>query len=160
MTTSIAFNLTHLLSDALTTEWMMTREACIALKRIYLDALGVKSQIGSLTMSDIERLWAQHEEEGLGASMHMHHDEDSSMAAQTEPLKGTSYTSIYKGVAVIDIIGPIVPRVRGMSSGSVGAQQIRNDFITAFESENVKAILFNVDSPRGDAPRTPATAHP
>jgi ClpP class serine protease len=149
--TATATNLTHLLSDALTTEWMMTREACVALKRIYVDALGVKSQVGSLTATDIERLWVQHEEEGLGASMHMHRDDESSMAAQTEQMKDTSYTSLCKGVAIIDVIGPIVPRVRGMSSGSVGAQQIRNDFITAFESENVKAILFNVDSPGGDA---------
>jgi ClpP class serine protease len=130
---------------------MMTREACIALKRIYLDAASVKSQVGHLTAADIERLWAEHEKDGLGETMHMLREEESSMAAQTEPMKGTNYTSIYKGVAIIDVIGPIVPRVRGMSSGSIGAQQVRNDFITAFESENVKAILFNVDSPGGDA---------
>jgi ClpP class serine protease len=144
-------NLTHLLSDALTTEWMMTLEACVALKRIYLDALGLKGQVGSLKASDIESLWAQHDEEGLGLAMHMLREEESSMAAQTEPMKGTNYTSVYKNVAIIDVIGPIVPRVRGMSSGSVGAQQIKNDFITAFESENIKGILFNVDSPGGDA---------
>jgi ClpP class serine protease len=146
-----AINFTHLLSDALATEWMMTRDACVALKRIYLDALGVKSQVGHLTAADIEHLWAEHERDGLGETMHMLREEESSMAAQTEPMKGTNYTSIYKGVAIIDLIGPIVPRVRGMSSGSIGAQQVRNDFITAFESENVKAILFNVDSPGGDA---------
>jgi ClpP class serine protease len=134
-----AINFTHLLSDALATEWMMTRDACVALKRIYLDALGVKSQVGHLTAADIEHLWAEHERDGLGETMHMLREEESSMAAQTEPMKGTNYTSIYKGVAIIDLIGPIVPRVRGMSSGSIGAQQVRNDFITAFESENVKA---------------------
>lgn len=144
-------NLTHLLSDALATEWMMTLEACIGLKRIYLDALSQKAQVGHLSAVDIERLWAKHEEEGLSTVMHMLRDEDSSMAAQTEPMKGANYTSIYKNIAIIDIIGPIVPRVRGMSSGSVGAQQIKNDFITAFESENIKGILLNVDSPGGDA---------
>jgi ClpP class serine protease len=146
-----AINMTHLLSDALATEWMMTREACHALKRIYMDALGTKSEGRHLTISDIERLWAKHESEGLGEAMHLLRDEESRMAAQTEPMKGTSYTSLYKNVAIIDILGPIVPRVRGMSSGTVGAQQIKNDFITAFEDDNVKAILFNVDSPGGDA---------
>jgi signal peptide peptidase SppA len=73
------------------------------------------------------------------------------MAIRTEPRKDTNYTQTYKNIAIIDIIGPIVPRVRGMSSGSVGAQQIRNDFIAAFESEDIKGILLNVDSPGGDA---------
>jgi capsid assembly protease len=144
-------NLTHILNDALATEWMMTLEACQAMKRIYTDALMRKGEVGHLQPSDIAALWAQHEDEGISESMHMLRSEGSSMALQTEPMKGTNYTSVYKNVAVIDIIGPIVPRVRGMSSGSVGAQQIKNDFITAFEDDNIKAILFNVDSPGGDA---------
>lgn len=144
-------NLTHLLNDALGTEWMMTPEACAALKHIYLGALSVKRDVGHLTASDIARMFERNTSEGFGESLHMLRDESSEMAAQTEPMKGTSYTSLYKGVAIIDVIGPIVPRVRGASSGSIGAQQIRNDFITAFESENVKAIMLNVDSPGGDA---------
>lgn len=144
-------NLTHILNDALATEWMMTLEACQAMKRIYTDALMRKGEVGHLQPSDIAALWAQHEDEGISESMHMLRSEGSSMALQTEPMKGTNYTSVYKNVAIIDIIGPIVPRVRGMSSGSVGAQQIKNDFITAFEDDNIKAILFNVDSPGGDA---------
>lgn len=144
-------NLTHILNDALATEWMMTLEACQAMKRIYTDALVRKGEIGHLQLSDISELWAKHEDEGISESMHMLRDEGNSMALQTEPMKGTNYTSVYKNVAIIDIIGPIVPRVRGMSSGSVGAQQIKNDFITAFEDDNIKAILFNVDSPGGDA---------
>lgn len=143
-------NLTYLLSDALATEWMMTVDACHALKQIYLDALNQK-KAGSLRISDIESLWAKHESEGLGEAMHMLREEDGRMAIRTEPRKDTNYTQTYKNIAIIDIIGPIVPRVRGMSSGSVGAQQIRNDFISAFESEDIKGILLNVDSPGGDA---------
>lgn len=144
-------NITHILNDALATEWMMTVEACHALKRIYTDALMRKGEVGHLQLSDTAALWAKHDDEGLSESMHMLRNEASSMALQTEPMKGTNYTSVYKNVAIIDIIGPIVPRVRGVSSGSVGAQQIKNDFITAFEDDNIKAILFNVDSPGGDA---------
>lgn len=144
-------NISHILNDALATEWMMTIEACHALKRIYTDALARKGEVGHLQLSDIAELWAKHEDEGLSESMHMLRNEASSMAMQTEPMKGANYTSVYKNVAIIDIIGPIVPRVRGVSSGSVGAQQIKNDFITAFEDDNIKAILFNVDSPGGDA---------
>lgn len=143
-------NLTYLLSDALATEWMMTLEGCQALQRIYYDALDQKKS-GSLRVADIERLWAKHEAEGVGESLHMLRNEEGRMAAAAKPLEGSSYTSVYKNIAIIDVIGPMVPRVRGMSSGSVGAQQIRNDFIRAFESDDIKAILLNVDSPGGDA---------
>jgi capsid assembly protease len=53
-------------------------------------------------------------------------------------------------VAVVPIYGVITPRAGGMeSSGSSSVENIRQDFRSALEDEDVDSIVFDIDSPGG-----------
>lgn len=65
---------------------------------------------------------------------------------------GNDY-NIVDGVAVIPVIGPIVKYGNLFSSisGATSVTKLTRDFNSALENEDVKAILFEIDSPGGEA---------
>lgn len=56
-----------------------------------------------------------------------------------------------QGIAVIPMVGPIIPRASMFSevSGLVSAQGLQKDFAAAMDDPQVKSIVFDVDSPGG-----------
>ena len=67
------------------------------------------------------------------------------------PLNGTSSVWMRGSVAVIPVIGPIFPRANLMTeiSGATSIQRVTADFQKALQSEEVKSIIFYIDSPGG-----------
>lgn len=67
--------------------------------------------------------------------------------------RATNSVELVDGVAVIPIIGPIVKYGNLFSSisGATSVSKLTNDFNAALENEDVKAILFEIDSPGGEA---------
>lgn len=59
--------------------------------------------------------------------------------------------SVRNGVAVIGLVGPIFPRANIIteSSGATSIERTREQFRAALADGDVKAILFNIDSPGG-----------
>lgn len=56
-----------------------------------------------------------------------------------------------QGIAILPIVGPIVPRASLFSevSGLASAQGLQKDFAAAIDDLSVKSIVFDVDSPGG-----------
>jgi signal peptide peptidase SppA len=70
------------------------------------------------------------------------------------PLENTRAVSVRDGVAVIPVTGPIFRYANCMAdlSGDVTSTQVlRTDFETALQDPQVSAILFDLDSPGGEA---------
>lgn len=91
------------------------------------------------------------ENEDLGAHLHMQSLEALAVSRGRE-LAGTRYGRLHdNGVAVIDLVGPIFPRANMMTmSGATSISQFTNDVFRAYESDDVRAIVYNIDSPGGD----------
>lgn len=67
------------------------------------------------------------------------------------PLQGTRKTTIRDGVAIIPIVGPIIPRA-GMFAEMSGVTSVRSiglDLEAAVADPDVRSILLEVDSPGG-----------
>jgi ClpP class serine protease len=67
--------------------------------------------------------------------------------------KTTNSYDVIDGVAVIPVIGPIVKYGNLFSSisGATSVTKLTNDFSTALTDDSVKSILFEIDSPGGEA---------
>ncbi len=67
--------------------------------------------------------------------------------------KSANGVNVVDGVAVIPVIGPIVKYGNLFShiSGATSVSKLTADFNSALDNEDVKAILFEVDSPGGEA---------
>lgn len=67
--------------------------------------------------------------------------------------KATNAFNIEDGVAIIPVIGPIVKRGDLFSdvSGATSVTRITKDFQDALSDDSVKSILFDIDSPGGEA---------
>jgi len=67
------------------------------------------------------------------------------------PLNGTARVWMRGNVAVIPVIGPIVPRASMFTeiSGASSVQSITADFLKAIQSDEVKSIIMYIDSPGG-----------
>lgn len=77
---------------------------------------------------------------------------DAVSAKPLDPLDGTMTAGIRNGVAIIPITGIITPR-RSLFSvlfGGASVEAIARDFTAAVENPDVRAIVFNVDSPGGN----------
>jgi signal peptide peptidase SppA len=68
------------------------------------------------------------------------------------PLDGAKRVTVRGGVAVLEVLGPIVRRADLFSdiSGATSVQALARDFDTALRDPMVKAILLAVDSPGGE----------
>ncbi len=80
-------------------------------------------------------------------------DIDAVRAKMGEPLNNNRKTAIRDGVAIIPIIGPIFRRANLLTeiSGATSVQSLAEDFNQALANPEVKGILFDVDSPGGQA---------
>jgi len=80
-------------------------------------------------------------------------DEDKAAieALDGEHLEGTRRVSLRENVAVLPVIGPIVPRASFFArmSGMADVQGMAKDLRVALDSPDVDAILLNIDSPGG-----------
>jgi ClpP class serine protease len=70
-----------------------------------------------------------------------------------QPVPKTYKAENRDGVAIIDIVGPIFPRANLFSnvSGVTSIEVLAKDFTEAVNNPNIKAVLFNIDSPGGEA---------
>lgn len=77
------------------------------------------------------------------------------LAVRGERLSGTRYVEMREGnVAVIDLNGAIAKRMslfQEICYGGVSTETLLRDFNTALGSEGVSSIIFNIDSPGGEA---------
>lgn len=67
--------------------------------------------------------------------------------------KKTNAYEVVDGVAIIPVVGPIVRYGNLFSSisGATSVSKLTHDFNTALNDEDVKAIMFEIDSPGGEA---------
>ena len=67
-------------------------------------------------------------------------------------LDGTRSVAMRDGVAILEIVGPIVRRADMFSdiSGATSVETLAQDFTAAMSAPNVDAILLAVDSPGGE----------
>lgn len=73
-------------------------------------------------------------------------------AMQGNPARiGSPGLTVVDGVALIGLIGPIFPRANMMTenSGATSLEMVRAEFLTALANPDIKAIVFQVDSPGG-----------
>ncbi|HEX7832842.1 MAG TPA: S49 family peptidase [Thermoanaerobaculia bacterium] len=68
-----------------------------------------------------------------------------------EPLKNSHATEVRDGVAIIQVMGPIIPYADVFSeiSGATSIDSLAQDFHVALTSNEVRAIVFVFDSPGG-----------
>ncbi|SOE85682.1 signal peptide peptidase SppA [Burkholderia sp. YR290] len=73
-------------------------------------------------------------------------DDDESMQVQETPY------DLDQGVAIIDVSGTLVQKSSNLrpSSGMLGYNAIRHNFLAALSDEQVKAIVLSIDSPGGE----------
>lgn len=73
--------------------------------------------------------------------------------ADTEELQNPNNSKMVNAIQIIDVIGPIVKHGDMFSSisGARSLSGIKREFISALENDEVAGILFNVDSPGGEA---------
>jgi len=77
---------------------------------------------------------------------------DALAARSGGKLDGTRGVQLRDGVAILDVVGPIVRRADMFSeiSGASSVQTLAHDFQTALASPQVDAVLLMVDSPGGE----------
>lgn len=97
---------------------------------------------------------AQQSPEELQIAFHVDpaaEDKTALEALDSDRLDGTYNVGMRDGVAVIPVVGPIVPRSSFFArmSGMASVATLAKDFNTAVESRDVKAIVLNIDSPGG-----------
>ncbi|MBS3915588.1 MAG: S49 family peptidase [Bacteroidetes bacterium] len=71
-----------------------------------------------------------------------------------ERLMNTRYVEIRDGVAIIDVYGRIAKRMgffAEICSGGTSTETLLKDFQTTLDNPNVSSIVFNIDSPGGEA---------
>ncbi|CAN7420214.1 S49 family peptidase [Paraburkholderia hospita] len=73
-------------------------------------------------------------------------DDDESMQVQETPY------DLDQGVAIIDVSGTLVQKSSNLrpSSGMLGYNAIRHNFLAALSDDQVKAIVLSIDSPGGE----------
>lgn len=102
---------------------------------------------------------AQILKENEAISYDLHLQTYNEMAITTKkgtPMEGTRHVSVIDGVAVMNLFGPIYPRANMMTmSGATSIQQFVSDFVKAYNSDDIKAILMNGDTPGGDVRGVP-----
>lgn len=79
-------------------------------------------------------------------------DRLQAIAAQLgEPLDGTQRVTVRNGVATVPVLGPLFPRANLFTevSGATSMEMLAQDFITALEDDDVRAILLAMDTPGG-----------
>lgn len=75
----------------------------------------------------------------------------SALEAVNYPLlKGTRRVSQAGRVAIVPIVGPIIPRNGFFTSGMSSLQSISYDFNAAMNSNEIDSIILNIDSPGGE----------
>jgi signal peptide peptidase SppA len=120
---------------------------------IYQQALVRKAETGSARLDRDELLALR--ERGEFAELHLRptpFHRDAVSFGPSEPLENARYTRVYPGgVAVIDVEGPIYRHASDASSGAVSTSRIARDLMLALKAENVRSILFVIDSPGGEA---------
>ena len=88
-------------------------------------------------------------------SLHFHQagPAEALTSQKLERVENSRYTLMSEQeVAVMNLVGPIFPRANMMTmSGAVSAELWASEFITNYNSPNVRAILIRGDSPGGDA---------
>jgi ClpP class serine protease len=75
-------------------------------------------------------------------------------ARRGQPLMGARGAEMRGNVAVMSVFGPLMKQSGGLLATMLGLssyEAIAKDFTTAVEDPSVKAILFNFDSPGGEA---------
>ena len=74
-------------------------------------------------------------------------------AYRAKSLAGSDRARVRDGVAIIDVIGATFKRANLFTamSGATSYEIIRSDLQTALDDPKVRAILFNIDSPGGEA---------
>jgi signal peptide peptidase SppA len=97
---------------------------------------------------------AQQSPEELQIAFHVDpaaEDKTALEALDSDRLDGTYNVGMRDGIAVIPVVGPIVPRSSFFArmSGMASVATLAKDFNTAVESRDVKAIVLNIDSPGG-----------
>lgn len=100
--------------------------------------------------------------EELGVHLHMQSLEELSASISTgRRMPDTQYARLFDdGVAVVDLIGPIFPRANMMTmSGATSIAQFTNDVVRAYNSDDVRAVVMNIDSPGGDVRGIGESAH-
>ena len=80
-------------------------------------------------------------------------DPQALQAKLGRPLENARRVTMRDGVAVIPVTGPIMRYANLFTriSGATSTQELATDFQTALDDPKVKAIVFNVDSPGGEA---------
>lgn len=79
---------------------------------------------------------------------------DAMMAKSGTRLDGTRYVQMRDDVAVIDVNGIIAKRMDmfdELCSGGTSTEKLMKDLQTCLDDPKVKAIVFNIDSPGGEA---------
>lgn len=77
-------------------------------------------------------------------------------AYEAKRLAGTEKAEVRDGVAIINVTGDLFKRANLFTavSGATSYDILRRDFQAALDDPKVKAVLFNVDSPGGEASGT------
>jgi signal peptide peptidase SppA len=81
-----------------------------------------------------------------------HSDIEAVLSKPLEQRIAGSRVDVRDGAAIINIIGPIIPRATMFSdiSGAVSAEDLALKFGEAIEDHDIKAIVLNIDSPGGN----------
>ncbi|WP_312224330.1 S49 family peptidase [Stutzerimonas nitrititolerans] len=91
--------------------------------------------------------------DGLMAIADRQGDPEALEARLGRQLENTRAVTVRDGVAVIPVVGPIMRYANLFTriSGATSTQELATDFQAALADPKVKAIVFNVDSPGGEA---------
>jgi len=91
--------------------------------------------------------------DGLMAIADRQGDPEALEARLGRQLENTRAVTVRNGVAIIPVVGPIMRYANLFTriSGATSTQELATDFQTALDDPKVKAIVFNVDSPGGEA---------
>ncbi|MGK8440695.1 S49 family peptidase [Ectopseudomonas hydrolytica] len=91
--------------------------------------------------------------DGLMAIADRQGDPEALEARLGRKLENTRAVTVRNGVAIIPVVGPIMRYANLLTriSGATSTQELATDFQTALDDPKVKAIVFNVDSPGGEA---------
>lgn len=91
--------------------------------------------------------------DGLMAIADRQGDPEALEARLGRQLENTRAVTVRNGVAIIPLVGPIMRYANLFTriSGATSTQELATDFQTALDDPKVKAIVFNVDSPGGEA---------
>ncbi len=113
----------------------------------------LKAILSIADRDDILQLSQQSPEE-LQLTFHVDpsaEDKTALDALDSERLDGTRNVRMREGVAVLPVVGPIVPRSSFFArmSGMASVDALTQDFHVAMESRDVSAIVLNFDSPGG-----------